>query len=79
MTQSNKVAIVTGSSRSIGKAIAIESTTAGYNIDINSQNRVELSIGKKEIWKDANFDCKIIEFPGDISQEQVCIGIVNAP
>jgi NAD(P)-dependent dehydrogenase (short-subunit alcohol dehydrogenase family) len=34
-----KVAIVTGSSRGIGEAIAIEFAKAGYNIVINSRNK----------------------------------------
>jgi hypothetical protein len=42
----------------------------GYDIVIKSQNQAELSIGKKEIMKVANSDCKISEFPGDISQDK---------
>jgi NAD(P)-dependent dehydrogenase (short-subunit alcohol dehydrogenase family) len=74
----NKVAIVTGSSRGIGEAIAIEFAKAGYDIVINSRDQEELSISKEEIMKLANSTTSILEFAGDISQEQTCIGIVDA-
>jgi 3-oxoacyl-[acyl-carrier protein] reductase len=45
----NKVAIVTGSSRGIGEAIAIEFAKGGYNVVINSRDQEELSISKEEI------------------------------
>jgi hypothetical protein len=35
----SKVAIVTGSSRGIGEAIAMEFAKAGYNLVINSRNK----------------------------------------
>jgi glucose 1-dehydrogenase len=74
----NKVAIVTGSSRGIGEAIALEFATVGYSIVINSRNQEELSISKQEIIKVAGSNTNILEFPGDISQEQTCLGIVDA-
>ena len=74
----NKVVIVTGSSRGIGEAIAIEFAKSGYNIVINSRNQEELSVSKKEIKRVANSDTNILEFPGDISEEQICVGIVDA-
>jgi glucose 1-dehydrogenase len=74
----DKVAIVTGSSRGIGEAIAIEFAKAGYDIVINSRNQEELSISKQEIMRVAGSTTGILEFPGDIRQEQTCIGIVDA-
>jgi glucose 1-dehydrogenase len=74
----SKVAIVTGSSRGIGEAIAIEFAKAGYNIVINSRDKEELSISKREIMNVAESSTSILEFPGDISDEQTCIGIVKA-
>jgi NAD(P)-dependent dehydrogenase (short-subunit alcohol dehydrogenase family) len=74
----NKVAIVTGSSRGIGEAIALEFAMAGYSIVINSRNQDELSISKQEILKVAGSTTNVLEFPGDISQEQTCLGIVEA-
>jgi glucose 1-dehydrogenase len=78
LTQLNRVAIVTGSSRGIGEAIAIEFAKAGYDIVINSRDQEELSISKQEILKVSNSTTSILEFLGDISQEQICIGIVDA-
>jgi short-subunit dehydrogenase len=74
----NKVAILTGSSRGIGEAIAIEFAKTGYDIVINSRDQEELSISKQEIIKVSNTTTNVLEFPGDISQEQICIGIVDA-
>jgi NAD(P)-dependent dehydrogenase (short-subunit alcohol dehydrogenase family) len=74
----DKVAIVTGSSRGIGEAIAIEFAKSGYDIVINSRDQEELSISKQEIIKVSNSTTSVLEFPGDISQEQICIGIVDA-
>jgi glucose 1-dehydrogenase len=69
---------VTGSSRGIGEAIAIEFAKAGYDIVINSRNQEELSISKQEIMRVAGSTTSILGFPGDIRQEQTCIGIVDA-
>lgn len=69
---------MTGSSRGIGEAIAIEFAKAGYDIVINSRNQEELSISKQEIMRVAGSTTSILEFPGDIRQEQTCIGIVDA-
>jgi short-subunit dehydrogenase len=38
----NKVAVVTGSSKGIGKAIATEFAKAGYSVVINSRDEEEL-------------------------------------
>jgi glucose 1-dehydrogenase len=69
---------VTGSSRGIGEAIAIEFAKAEYDIVINSRDQEELSISKQEIMRVADSTTNILEFPGDISQEQTCVGIVGA-
>jgi 3-oxoacyl-[acyl-carrier protein] reductase len=46
-----KVAVVTGSSRGIGKAIAIEFAKAGYSIVINARNEEELKNAAEAISK----------------------------
>jgi glucose 1-dehydrogenase len=73
----NKVAIVTGSSRGIGEAIAKEFAKAGYNIVINSRDREELAVSKQEIKQVAAPSTDILEFPGDISHENICVGLVD--
>jgi glucose 1-dehydrogenase len=72
-----KSAVVTGSSRGIGEAIAIEFAKAGYNLVINSRDQEELSISKEEILRSCTNSIKVVTFAGDISQEEVCTGIVD--
>jgi len=72
-----KSAIITGSSRGIGEAIAVEFAKAGYNLVINSRDQEELSISKEEIIRAANSSTRVVTFPGDISKEEVCIRIID--
>lgn len=37
-----KVAVITGSSKGIGKAIAMEFAKVGYSVVLNARNKVEL-------------------------------------
>ena len=66
-----KVAVVTGSSRGIGKAIAIEFAKAGYCVVINARNEEELKNAAEDISKTAGGNitndklCKVV---GDVSQ-----------
>jgi glucose 1-dehydrogenase len=73
----SKSAVVTGSSRGIGEAVAVEFAKAGYNLVINSRNAEELSASKEEILRVINDSIEIVTFPGDISQEQVCKGLMD--
>ena len=73
-----KSAVITGSSRGIGEAIAIEFAKAGYNLVINSRDHEELSISKEEIIRAADSSIRVVTFPGDVSEEDVCIGIIDA-
>lgn len=72
-----KSAVITGSSRGIGEAIALEFAKAGYNLVINSRDQEELSISKEEIIRAANSSTRVVTYPGDISKEDVCIGIID--
>jgi NAD(P)-dependent dehydrogenase (short-subunit alcohol dehydrogenase family) len=73
----SKIAAVTGSSRGIGEAVALEFAKAGYNLVINSRDAEELSASKEEILRVINDSTEIVTFPGDISQEQVCKGLMD--
>jgi glucose 1-dehydrogenase len=73
----SKSAVVTGSSRGIGEAVALEFAKAGYNLVINSRDAEELSASKEEILRVINDSIEIVTFPGDISQEQVCKGLMD--
>jgi len=72
-----KNAVVTGSSRGIGQAVAQEFAKAGYNLVINSRNADELSASKEEILKAADDAVEVVTFPGDTSQEDVCKGLID--
>ena len=73
----SKNVVVTGSSRGIGQAVAVEFAKAGYNLVINSRNAEELSASKEEIMKVANGAVEVVTFPGDISQEKVCKDLID--
>jgi glucose 1-dehydrogenase len=75
-----KVAVVTGSSRGIGKAIAIEFAKAGYSIVINARNEEELKNAADAISKTVGRNItndKLFKVAGDVSQEQACISLIQ--
>jgi NAD(P)-dependent dehydrogenase (short-subunit alcohol dehydrogenase family) len=75
-----KVAVVTGSSRGIGKAIAIEFAKAGYCVVINARNEEELKNAAEDISKTAGGNItndKLFKVVGDVSQEQTCISLIQ--
>jgi short-subunit dehydrogenase len=63
--------VITGSSRGIGEAIAIEFAKAGYSLVINSRDQEELSISKEEIIRAAKSSTSVVTFPGN------CLGPVD--
>jgi glucose 1-dehydrogenase len=73
-----RVAVVTGSSKGIGKAIATEFANAGYSVVINARNEEELRQAAEDISRSIKHDRKIISIPGDISQEPVCITLIES-
>src|SRR5918911_675475 len=73
-----RVAVVTGSSKGIGKAIALEFANAGYSLIINARNEEELNQAAKDISKSIKDAGRIISIPGDISQEPVCISLIES-
>jgi 3-oxoacyl-[acyl-carrier protein] reductase len=65
----NKVVIITGSRRGLGKETAIKFAREGYNVVVNDKN------GKEELeavvnYINENFDVKCLGFFGDISKEE---------
>src|SRR5918911_1581853 len=73
-----RVAVVTGSSKGIGKAIALEFANAGYSVVINARNEEELNQAAKDISKSIKDAGRIISIPGDISKESVCISLIES-
>jgi 3-oxoacyl-[acyl-carrier protein] reductase len=74
-----KVAVVTGSSRGIGKAITIEFAKAGYSVVINARNEEELKNAAEDISKTVgrNINDKLFKVAGDVSQGQACIPLIQ--
>lgn len=76
-----RIAIVTGSSRGIGKAIAQEFATAGYNVVLNAREESELSSAaediKKAVGKKSSSLQSITYLAGDISDEKTCSSLIN--
>jgi glucose 1-dehydrogenase len=69
--------IVTGSSRGIGESIALEFAKSGYNVLINSRHELDLQKSKEEILKNVNESVKVVHFPGDVSQEEICLNLLD--
>ncbi len=78
----SRVAVITGSSRGIGKAIATEFFKTGYNLVLNSRDEQELNSAAEDILREAsaeeeNDKDRISFLAGDISQEQACIALID--
>jgi glucose 1-dehydrogenase len=73
-----RVALVTGSSKGIGKAIALEFANAGYSVVINARNEEELKQAAQDISNSIKDAERIVSIPGDISQEPICISLVES-
>jgi 3-oxoacyl-[acyl-carrier protein] reductase len=68
---SGKTAIVTGSSRGIGKSIAKTLIAEGCNVVINGRKNSDLKKAQNEIGKDVK------TFAGDISDSKICKSLVK--
>jgi NAD(P)-dependent dehydrogenase (short-subunit alcohol dehydrogenase family) len=76
----NRVAIVTGSCKSIGQAIALEFAKEGYCVAINGTDRSALDTAVKNIARELSGkdeDSRIISFLGDTSQEEIAQSLVE--
>lgn len=77
---SKRVAVVTGSCRSIGQAIALEFAKEGYCITINGVDKTAIDNAAKNISRaisDKDEDSRIISFEGDISSEEIAESLVE--
>jgi glucose 1-dehydrogenase len=72
-----RVAVITGSSRGIGKAIAKEFAKNNYSILLNARDENELIETVKEIRNEVNDPDQISYLTGDISDEKICISLME--
>ncbi len=75
---SHRVAVVTGSSKGIGKAIAVEFAKEGYKIVLNARDENELTEAVNDVKKTiGGNEERITYLAGDISQEDVCSSLIE--
>lgn len=77
---SDRVAVVTGSCKSIGQAIALEFAKEGYRVAINGIDKSALDNVAKNIAREISGkdeDSRIISFAGDISSEEIAESLVE--
>ena len=72
-----RVAVITGSSRGIGKAIAKEFAKNNYSIVLNARDENELIEAVQEIRNEVNDPNQISYLAGDISDEKICISLME--
>ena len=71
----DKVVIITGSSRGIGKATAIEFIKQGASVVINGRDNIRLLETEKEL---KAFGGKVLAFCGDISEPDLAQALIEA-
>src|SRR3712207_1894730 len=77
---SKRVAVVTGSCKSIGQAIALEFAKEGYYVVINGVDESALDNAAKNIARaisGKDEDSRIISFAGDTSSEELAESLVE--
>lgn len=72
-----KVAVVTGSSRGIGKAIANQFVKNGYSVVLNARDEGDLKKAAEDIAKEAGNSQMVSYISGDISEENICISLIQ--
>jgi glucose 1-dehydrogenase len=77
-SNNGRVAVITGSSKGIGKAIAMEFAKAGYSVVLNARTEEELKRSADDISKSIKDSNRVISIPGDISQEHVCVSLIES-
>jgi glucose 1-dehydrogenase len=76
--ESGRVAVVTGSSKGIGKAIGMEFAKEGYKTVLNARDEKELSEAVNEVKKAVGAGGeRVTYFAGDISEENTCSSLIE--
>lgn len=71
----NKIAIITGGSRGIGKAIALQLAKEGYNVVISYQNSEESAKAVQQECE--SFGVKALTVKGNLALEQDCENLIS--
>jgi len=71
------VAVLTGSSRGIGKAIANQFVKNGYPVVPNARDEGDLKKAADDIAKEAGNGQMVSYIAGDISEENICISLIQ--
>ena len=75
MILKDKIAVITGGSTGIGKAIAIAFAREGAHLVLTSRTESQLDLAKREIAKIT--DAKVEIFPTDVSDPKAVKGLIN--
>ena len=73
-----RVAVITGSSRGIGKAIAKEFAKNNYSVLLNARDENEIIEAAQEIRNEVNDPHQVAYLTGDISDEKTCISLKSS-
>lgn len=73
----NRVVVITGSSRGIGKAIAKEFAKNNYSILLNARDEKELIETVQEIKNEISDPSQVAYLTGDILEEKICISLIE--
>src|SRR5215207_7096554 len=76
--ESRRVAVITGSSKGIGKAIAMEFAKEGYKTVLNARDEKDVSEAVNDIQKTVGAtEERVTYFAGDISEEKTCSSLIE--
>ncbi len=76
--ESRRVAVITGSSKGIRKAIAMEFAKKGYQTVLNARDEEELSEAVNEVKKTiGGNEERVTYFAADISEEKTCSSLIE--
>lgn len=76
--QTERVAVITGSSKGIGKSIALEFARKDYRVVLNARDEEELSRAANDIRKSLEGNEERVSYlAGDVSNERVCASLID--
>ncbi len=77
-SQTERAAVITGSSKGIGKAIALKFASKDYRVVLNSRDEEELSKAANDVKKSLEGNEERVSYlAGDVSHERVCASLID--